>query len=149
MTNNNLEQKQEFDFNRVNFNIIDFGRTDFFSLQVVINAYCYQLERTNTGQVYHRPPGYCDLNIEQTGFKVDTGYVWIALESGITIASNGGSVKYVATNWLTNKEYFFDDYDKAIEKRAELRKWAKDAHSLRKDFGTLTSETNEHQRVVR
>ena len=140
MINNNLEHKQEFDFNRVNFNIIDFGRTDFFSLQVVINAYCYQLERTNTGQVYHKAPGYCDLNNEETGFNVKTGYVWIALESGITIASNGGSVKYVATNWLINKEYFFDDYDKALERRAEIRKWAKDAYSF---------ETNEHQRVVR
>jgi len=148
MTNNNneyiqLEHKQEFDFNRVNWNISEFSHIDFFSMQVVINAYCYQLERNNIGSVYHKSPGYCDFNILETGRTKGTGYLWIALESGITIASNGNKVKYVATNWLTNEEFFFDDYDLAVAKKAKIKEWASNSFPCRKE------KHYEGQRVVR
>lgn len=139
--NNNTENNEQIAFNRVNWDISEFSPQDFFSMQVVINAYIYQMERNNIGSVYHQSPGYCDLNIVETGVSQKTGYVWIALESGITIASKGGRVKYVATNWLINKEYFFADYDEALKRREEIRKWAKDAYS--------TETKVEHKRVVR
>tara|TARA_R100000084_G_scaffold24388_1_gene8699 strand:+ start:102 stop:533 length:432 start_codon:yes stop_codon:yes gene_type:complete len=143
MTNNNLEHKQEFDFNRVNWDISEFSPKDFFSMQVIINAYCYQLERNNVGSVYHNSAGYCDFNIEETGHTKDTGYLWIALESGITIASNGNKVKYVATNWLTNEEFFFDDYDKAIETKLNIKKWTSNS------FPSRLEKHYDNQRVVR
>ena len=126
-----------FDFNRINFDVGDMDSTMIFAMQVVINAFSNLLERHKiaghplysevyVGSLYHRAPGYCDYNIEETGHNPKTGWVYIALESGVTLASNGKAVKYVATNWMTNKEYYFDSYDNAKRKWEYLQKWAKD-----------------------
>ena len=115
--------------------------TAIFRLQVVLNAFSNLLERHKiaghplysevyVGSLYHKLPGSCDYNIVETGHNHDTGYVWIALESGVTIASNGKAVQWVATNWMKNKEYFFDSYDEAKTKWEELKEWAKEVYRV-------------------
>ncbi len=49
------------------------------------------------------------------GFNPNSGYVYIALENGISICSMfGRNVEYLITNGNTGEEYFFDTYEKAI-----------------------------------
>ena len=49
------------------------------------------------------------------GFNANSGYVYIALENGISIASSmGGDVVYIITNFDTGSEEFLDSYEEAI-----------------------------------
>ena len=52
--------------------------------------------------------------IMETGFNTSSGYVYIALENGIQIASCfGWGVDYIVTDFETGEEHFFDTYDEA------------------------------------
>lgn len=49
------------------------------------------------------------------GFNPNSGYVYIALENGISICSMlGNDVEYMVTNHNDGEELFFDTYDEAI-----------------------------------
>jgi len=49
------------------------------------------------------------------GFNPNSGYVYIALENGVTICSMlGREVEYLVTNFENGEEYFFDTYDEAL-----------------------------------
>lgn len=49
------------------------------------------------------------------GFNPNSGYVYIALESGISICSLlGNDVEYLLTDFETGDEYFFESYAEAI-----------------------------------
>lgn len=49
------------------------------------------------------------------GFNPNSGYVYIALENGVSICSMlGNDVEYLVTNFDTGNEYFFDTYEEAI-----------------------------------
>jgi len=51
------------------------------------------------------------------GFNPNSGYVYIALENGVTICSMlGNDVGYLVTNFETGEEYFFDSYEDAMDK---------------------------------
>lgn len=53
--------------------------------------------------------------IMETGFNTSSGYVYIALENSIQIASCfGQSVDYIVYDFETGEEHFFDEYDEAI-----------------------------------
>lgn len=53
--------------------------------------------------------------IMETGFNTSSGYVYIALENGVQIASCfGQSVDYIVYDFETGEEHFFDEYDEAI-----------------------------------
>ena len=53
------------------------------------------------------------------GFNINSGYVYIALENGITIASAfGQDVDYITYNFDTDEEMFFDSFD-ALENYLE------------------------------
>ena len=55
--------------------------------------------------------------IMECGFNQNSGYVYIALENGISIASSfGQGVDYLVTDFETGMEYFLDTYNEAIEK---------------------------------
>jgi len=59
--------------------------------------------------------------IMECGFNQNSGYVYIALDNGISIASCfGQSVDYIVTDFETGDEYFLDTYNEAIEKLNEL-----------------------------
>lgn len=48
------------------------------------------------------------------GFNPNSGYVYIALENGITICSMlGQDVEYLVTNMNNGEEHFFDSYQEA------------------------------------
>lgn len=54
-------------------------------------------------------------DIIETGFNQNSGYVYIALENGVQIASCFGQpVDYIVYDFETGEEYFFDTYDEAI-----------------------------------
>ena len=55
-------------------------------------------------------------DIFEVGFNSSTGYVYIALEMNIQIASCfGQSVEYIVTNYNDGEEHFFNDYDEAVD----------------------------------
>ena len=54
--------------------------------------------------------------IMEIGFNPNSGYVYIALENGISICSlMGQDVQYLVTEFRTGSEFFFDDYHEAIK----------------------------------
>ena len=56
-----------------------------------------------------------DVMYSGIGFNPNSGYVFIALENGITICSMlGRNVEYLVTNFDDGEEYFYDSYDQAL-----------------------------------
>lgn len=59
--------------------------------------------------------------IHQVGFNENSGYVYIALENGISIASAfGQSVDYIVTNYDNGEEFFYDTIEEANAKLQKL-----------------------------
>lgn len=55
-------------------------------------------------------------DILEIGFNENSGYVYIALENGVTIASMlGNDVEYIVTDFESGEEYFCDTYDEALD----------------------------------
>jgi hypothetical protein len=55
------------------------------------------------------------------GFNANSGYVYIALENGITICSSMGSeVEFLVTNFEDGEETFFDSYTEAEQFISQL-----------------------------
>jgi hypothetical protein len=55
--------------------------------------------------------------IMEMGFNPNSGYIYIALENGISICSCLGSdVEYLVTDFEDGEEYFLDTYEEAITK---------------------------------
>ena len=99
--------------NTINFDLNVMGSLDKQSMLKVIEAYGLLTE----SYFYSEIP-----DVFETGFNINTGYVYIALENDIQICSNfGKSVEYLVTDFDTGEEYFFDDYDEAEKKLDELR----------------------------
>ena len=60
-------------------------------------------------------------DIFEIGFNLDSGYVYIALENNISIASCfGQSVDFIVTDYENGDEFYFDTYDKAYNKLEKL-----------------------------
>lgn len=70
-------------------------------------AYCEALGLSNCFEAY----SVIGEQIMQIGFNPNSGYVYIALENGITICSNlGNDVEYLVTDYDNGQEYFFAHY---------------------------------------
>ena len=55
------------------------------------------------------------LEIEYLGFNTNSGYVYLALENGISIISAfGRGVDFLVTNYRNSNEEIFDTYDEAL-----------------------------------
>ena len=53
--------------------------------------------------------------IMEVGYNSSSGYVYIALENGVTIASAfNQEVEYIITNWETGEEHFCETYESAL-----------------------------------
>jgi hypothetical protein len=51
-------------------------------------------------------------DIIEEGFNINSGYVYIALEDGISIASAfGKNVEYIINDFKSGEEKFFDSYE--------------------------------------
>lgn len=60
-------------------------------------------------------------DIMEVGFNENSGYVYIALENGISVASAfGQEVEFIITDFETGDEYFFDSVEGAETKLMEL-----------------------------
>lgn len=80
--------------------INDLGSSDFESWILVQQAYKQNAFKED---------------IMECGFNKNSGYVYIALENGVQIASCfGQSVEYITCDYETGEEDFFDTYNEAI-----------------------------------
>ena len=80
-------------------------------------SYCESIGLSNCFKEYASIGEY----IMQIGFNSNSGYVYIALENGITICScMGGAVEYLVTNPENGEETFFDYYGEAEQFIIEL-----------------------------
>jgi len=53
-------------------------------------------------------------DILEIGFNPNSGYVYIALENGVSICcAFGRGVEYLVTEWENGEEHFFDSYHEA------------------------------------
>ena len=79
----------------------DLGSSDFESWILVNKAF----------QKYAK-----DEDIMECGFNKNSGYVYIALENGVTIASCfGQEVDYIIYDFETGEEHFLDKYEEALK----------------------------------
>ena len=76
-------------------------------------AFCEAMGLSNVFKAYAEECSRED--IMEIGFNANSGYVYIALENGITIASSMGQrVEYIVTDFETGEESFFDNYTLAL-----------------------------------
>jgi len=62
-----------------------------------------------------------DEEVMCAGMNLNTGYVYIALENGVQIASCFAQVvDFIITDFNDGEEFFFDTYEEAIEKQNNL-----------------------------
>jgi len=58
--------------------------------------------------------------IMEVGFNQNSGYVYIALENGIQIASMlGDTPEYIVTNFSNGQEAFYETYQEALKQEDE------------------------------
>jgi hypothetical protein len=56
-------------------------------------------------------------DIIQVGFNENSGYIYIALENGVSICSMlGQDVEFLVTDFEDGEEFFFNSYDEAINR---------------------------------
>jgi len=77
-------------------------------------AYC---EAKGFGKIFMAYANECpNEEIMAIGFNPHSGYVYIALENGVSICScMGQQVDYLVTDTYNGDEEFFDTYKEAIE----------------------------------
>jgi hypothetical protein len=76
-------------------------------------AFCEAMGLSNVFKAYAEECSRED--IMEVGFNANSGYVYIALENGITIASSMGQrVEYIVTDFESGEESFFDNYTLAL-----------------------------------
>jgi hypothetical protein len=77
-------------------------------------AHC---EAKGLGLIFQAYANQCaNEEIMGVGFNANSGYVYIALENGISICScMGHQVDYLVTNFYNGEETFYDTYQEAIE----------------------------------
>ena len=82
-------------------------------------AYC---EAKGLSKVHGAYANDCPCeDIMEVGFNANSGYVYIALENGISICSMlGQDVEYLVTDFEDGTEYFLDTYEEVEKKINEL-----------------------------
>jgi hypothetical protein len=74
-------------------------------------AKCFQAYANNSLNEY----------ILEVGFNQNSGYTYIALENGISIASSmGNDIDYLVNNFYNGAEFFYSSYDEALEQLEAL-----------------------------
>ena len=84
-------------------------------------TYCETVGLGNCFTALGKLMGSYLIYAEHVGFNANSGYVYIALDNGISICSLlGGDVEYLVTCFETGEEFFFDNYQDAIDKSVAL-----------------------------
>ena len=80
------------------------------------------LEAKGLSKVWKAYAEYCsNQSIMEVGFNENSGYVYIALERGISIGSAfGNDVDYLVTDFETGNEYFEESWEDAIAREIKL-----------------------------
>ena len=88
--------------------------------QITINGFdshslCY-LEALGMSKIFEAYASIGEEILEDgIGFNPHSGYVYIALENGISICSMlGREVEYLVTDFYNGEERFFDNYEEAL-----------------------------------
>ena len=85
--------------------------------------YCETVGLANCFKAVSELLGSYFIDVDSVGFNDNSGYVYIALENGISICSLlGRDVEYLATCFETGEEFFFDNYDDCLDKQRALNK---------------------------
>lgn len=85
--------------------------------------YCETVGLANCFKAVSELLGSYFIDVDAIGFNDNSGYVYIALDNGISICSMlGREVEYLATCFDTGAEFFFDNYDDCIAKQRALNK---------------------------
>jgi hypothetical protein len=76
-------------------------------------AYC---EAKGLSKVFMAYANECTrMEIMEVGFNPNSGYVYIALEDGISICSNlGNNVEFLVTDFNNGEETFYNSYKEAL-----------------------------------
>jgi hypothetical protein len=91
-----------------NLDLTKLGTSDLLSLEIVIREY----NNNARGE-----------EIMESNFNTESGYVYIALENGIQIASSfGQDVEYIIFDFESGEEHYFDTYTEALDRQFEI--WA-------------------------
>lgn len=84
-------------------------------------AYCETVGLANCFKALSELAGHHYVDVAAIGFNENSGYVYIALEEGVDICSMlGRDVEYLVTCFETGEEFFFDNYQDAIDKSVSL-----------------------------
>ena len=88
--------------------------------QITINGFdshslCY-LEALGMSKIFEAYASIGEEILEDgIGFNPNSGYVYIALENGISICSMlGREVEFLVTDFYNGEERFFDNYEEAL-----------------------------------
>lgn len=75
-------------------------------------AYCEAMGLSKVFEAYAKIGG--EILEDGIGFNSNSGYVYIALENGVSICSMlGRDVEYLVTNMRNGEEHFFETYEEA------------------------------------
>lgn len=84
-------------------------------------AYCETVGLANCLKALSELAGHHYVDVAAVGFNENSGYVYIALEDGVAICSLlGRDVEYLTTCTETGEEFFFNNYQDAIDKSEAL-----------------------------
>jgi hypothetical protein len=90
-------------------------KLEIFGLSNDYIAYAEAMGLSNVFEAYAENSAEADA-IMEIGFNPNSGYVYIALENGISIVSMlGRGVEYLVSDLNNGEEYFFDTYDEALD----------------------------------
>ena len=84
-------------------------------------AYCEAMGLSKVFQAYAENSGREEISYGGIGFNPCSGYVYIALENGVQIAScMGREVNYIVVDPDSGEEFFLESYQEALDKLNEI-----------------------------
>ena len=90
-------------------------KLEIFGLSNDYIAYAEAMGLSKVFEAYAENSAEADA-IMEIGFNPNSGYVYIALENGVSICSMlGRYVEYLVSDLNNGEEYFFDTYDEALD----------------------------------
>jgi len=90
-------------------------KLEIFGLSNDYIAYAEAMGLSKVFEAYAENSAEADA-IMEIGFNPNSGYVYIALENGVSICSMlGRNVEYLVSDLNNGEEYFFDTYDEALD----------------------------------
>ena len=94
-----------------------------FNFWIMIIDFLNKLDKSDLHRYIQVLQAYYKHAENEELYEVDynerTGYVYIALENGVTIANNSDCVEYIIFDCEAEQEKFFDEYEQALNYKHE------------------------------